>query len=89
MHVRELTNWPPTIGGAHEPGSESPDPGQGVLIDVYPANGDRVTFRLRIGGQESNGHLKAHSVELAEKITEVLSQNTGKALAELGELKVN
>ncbi len=89
MLVRQLTNWPPTIGGAHEPGRELPDSGQGVLIDAYPANGDRVAFRLRIGSQESNGHLKAHNVELAEKITEVLSQNLGRTLAELGELKVN
>jgi hypothetical protein len=88
MLIRESSDWPPRFGGAHEPGRELPEPEEGILSGIYPENDDLVTFTCRFEGRDSNRHLKAHSAELAEKITEVLRQNVGKAVTELAELKI-
>jgi hypothetical protein len=86
MSIKELSDWSPWLGGAHEPGREIAKPENWILIDVYPANGRTVTFRIE--GENMNCHVNAHSVESAEKITEALLQNLGKTVTELGDLEV-
>lgn len=87
MLVRESSDWPPTPGGAQEPGCESPKLEGKILSGVYPENGKLVTFSCE--GQDSHWHLTAHSAELAEKITEAFHQNVRKAVTELAALKLN
>ena len=85
--MRELPDWPPRFGGAHESGPDLPE-FEGVLKGVLQIE-HQVTLICRYEGQDSNWHLPASSIELAEKITEVFHQNVGKAASELGELEVS
>ncbi len=89
MLIREATSWPPQYGGAQQSGRDIPKFGNGLLYSVYPENNCLITFAGEFDNQGGRWHLKAGSAELAEKITETLRQNVGKALAMLGDLEVS
>ena len=86
MPIREATSWPPQYGGAQQSGRDIPKFGNGLLYSVYPENNCLITFADEF---DNRWHLRAGSAELAEKITETLRQNVGKALAMLGDLEVS
>jgi hypothetical protein len=91
MLLRQFSTWPPLIVGGPVPtGFRFPSSvGGGVLNGIYPAMSNRVTFSCMFEDHELRCHLNVDSVDLAEKIIQLLSHNIGKTVMELGELKVD
>jgi hypothetical protein len=87
MLIKELPGWPGVAGGVG--GGEFPTRGEAVLGGVLPARDNQVTFCCTFGGRELRYHLGVDCAARAENLTGVLSRNIGKAVAELGELRVD
>jgi hypothetical protein len=88
MLLRDLPNWPPTIGARGEV-NRFPDSTEDLLIGVYPPNDKHVTFDTTFEGHEFRRHFAADSAALAGKLTDLLISQAGRTVKGLGELKLD
>ena|ERR1700693_2106381 len=86
--LRELPDWPPEPGGAYESGTVFPVAGEAVVIEVFPAIGDMVTFHGEFGKNPHSYHYTASSETIASRIHAVIFANLGKTVADLGDLEI-
>jgi hypothetical protein len=88
MLLRDLPNWPPTIGARGEV-NRFPDSTEDLLIGVYPPNDKHVTFDTTFEGHEFRRHFAADSAALAGKLTDLLISQAGRTVKGLGELNLD
>ncbi|HEY4838779.1 MAG TPA: hypothetical protein VIH72_09235 [Candidatus Acidoferrales bacterium] len=88
IRVRELHNWPPTVGGAHASGSVFPQGGEGRVDNVLSVDGSEVIFSGEFGGHVPTYHFFAADEKIAKKVRALIAENLGKTVAELGELEI-
>ena len=88
INLRELPNWPPGPGAAHQSGTVFPVAGEAVVVEIFPVSNALVTFRGEFGKYPHSYHHKASSDKIAAQIYSVILANLGRTVAELGHFEI-
>jgi hypothetical protein len=88
MRIGELADWPPEPGGSYSHTDWDAPSGYARLKEVIRVQGDLVTFTVFSGNHEATCDFRAAGEGLAKKLADVLRENTGKTLTELGGLEL-
>ncbi len=93
LHPRLRGLWPPEPGGGFAPGAEFPIGGEDVLEHVFyyapvgQAKAD-VSLKTSYKGHHHTRDLLLDDPDFAQSLTSRLRKETGRTIAELGELEL-
>jgi hypothetical protein len=88
MRIRELPEWPPQPGGFFDRSFTVPTTEQGILKEVVRSHHNWVTFVCSFDGRDHTCDFEAPDHEYALQIEQILKNNIGKSLFEIGEIEI-
>jgi hypothetical protein len=88
VRLRELENWPPEPGGAHDPDARFPAGGEGRVDEIFPVQENGVPMRGDFNGRSHSSDYHAPSEIVAVLVHKIVAQNLGNTVRELGELEI-
>ena len=88
--VMDLPNWPPDSGGPFDPRSHrfAISSEEVVIDEVTKVDGTKITFTCLFDGNKLTYDFSAPSVRTAEKLAEIIRENSGKALFSIGMIEI-
>ncbi len=89
-HPQLRHQWPPGWGGSYGPGDKFPSPEEPEKLLSVEESEKRSIIRLKAEyqGRQVTGVVKIGDLEFRSKLLEVLRQNIGKSIKEIGSLDI-